>query len=98
MDDLQSLVERNVSSREAEARQVEGILRSELARFDGWLAAQDVTPTIAALRERADEVVERVLAENDAALGGPHRGRPRAPADRGRGRSRRACCTSRPCA
>jgi glutamyl-tRNA reductase len=27
--------------------------------------AQDVTPTIAALRERADEVVERVLAENE---------------------------------
>ena len=65
MDDLQSLVERNVSSRAAEARQAEGILRSELGRFDGWLAAQDVTPTIAALRERADEVVERVLAEND---------------------------------
>ena len=65
MDDLQSLVERNVSSRAAEARQAEGILRSELGRFDGWLAAQDVTPTIAALRARADEVVERVLAEND---------------------------------
>lgn len=65
MDDLQSLVERNVSSRAAEAHQAERILRSELGRFDGWLAAQDVTPTIAALRERADEVVERVLAEND---------------------------------
>ncbi len=65
MDDLQALVERNVSGREAEARRVEGILRGELARFDGWLATQDVTPTIAALRERADEVVERVLAENE---------------------------------
>ncbi|HEY8000811.1 MAG TPA: glutamyl-tRNA reductase [Solirubrobacterales bacterium] len=64
MDDLQALVERNVSSREGEARNVEGILRAELARFDRWLAAQDVTPTIAALRERADEVVERVLDEN----------------------------------
>jgi glutamyl-tRNA reductase len=65
MDDLQALVERNVSGREAEARRVEGILRGELARFDSWLTAQDVTPTIAALRERADEVVERVLAENE---------------------------------
>jgi glutamyl-tRNA reductase len=65
MDDLQALVERNVSSREGEARNVEGILRAELARFDRWLAAQDVTPTIAALRERADEVVERVLDENE---------------------------------
>jgi glutamyl-tRNA reductase len=65
MDDLQALVERNVSGREAEARRAEGILRSELVRFDRWLAAQDVTPTIAALRARADEVVDRVLDEND---------------------------------
>ena len=39
MDDLQSLVERNVSGREAEARRVEGILRSELARFDALARA-----------------------------------------------------------
>jgi glutamyl-tRNA reductase len=65
MDDLQALVERNASGREAEARRVEGILRAELGRFDAWMNAQDVTPTIAALRARADEVVERVLAEND---------------------------------
>jgi glutamyl-tRNA reductase len=65
MDDLQALVERNVSGREGEARHVEGILRAELARFDRWLTAQDVTPTIAALRARADEVVERVLEENE---------------------------------
>jgi glutamyl-tRNA reductase len=65
MDDLQSLVERNVSGREAEARRAEAVLRSELGRFDRWLGAQDVTPTVAALRERADDVVERVLAENE---------------------------------
>ena len=65
MDDLQSLVERNLSGREAEARRVEGILRSELAGFDSWVAAQDVTPTIAALHARADEVVSRVLEENE---------------------------------
>jgi glutamyl-tRNA reductase len=65
MDDLQALVERNLSGREAEARRAEGILRVEQARFDRWLAAQDVTATVAALRARADEVVERVLAENE---------------------------------
>jgi glutamyl-tRNA reductase len=65
MDDLQSLAERNVSAREAEARHVEGILRTEHARFDDWLAAQDTTATLAALRQRADEVVERVLDENE---------------------------------
>jgi glutamyl-tRNA reductase len=65
MDDLQSLVERNLSGREGEARRADAILRAELGRFDRWLAAQDVTPTIGALRERADDVVERVLSENE---------------------------------
>jgi len=65
MDDLQSLVERNVSGREAEARRAESVLRAELARFERWLASQEVVPTVAALRERAGEIVERVLAENE---------------------------------
>jgi len=65
MDDLQALVERNVSGREADAHSADGILAAEEARFDRWLTVQDVTPTIAALRARAEEVVSRVLAEND---------------------------------
>jgi glutamyl-tRNA reductase len=65
MDDLQTLVERNASGREAEARRAESVLRSELGRFEGWLASQDVTPTVASLRERATEIVDRVLAENE---------------------------------
>jgi glutamyl-tRNA reductase len=65
MDDLQVLVERNASGREAEARRAESVLRGELAGFERWLGAQDVVPTVAALRERAGEIVERVLAENE---------------------------------
>jgi len=65
MDDLQSLVERNTSSRRSEATRAEKILRAELARFGEWLEAQEVTPTVAALRKRAEEVVERTLAENE---------------------------------
>jgi glutamyl-tRNA reductase len=65
MDDLQVLVERNASGREAEGRRAESVLRSELGRFERWLAAQDVTPTVASLRERASEIVDRVLAENE---------------------------------
>lgn len=65
MDDLQSLVERNASGRESEARRAEAILRSEHARLERWMAAQEVTPTVAALRERAEEVVDLVLAENE---------------------------------
>jgi glutamyl-tRNA reductase len=66
MDDLQALVERNASGREAEARRADGVLRSELSRFERWLATQDVASTIAALRSRGDEVVGRVLAENES--------------------------------
>jgi glutamyl-tRNA reductase len=65
MDDLQRLVERNASGREAEAKRAEVVLRAELGRFERWLATQDVTPTISALRARGDEIVERVLAENE---------------------------------
>ncbi len=66
MDDLQALVERNASGREAEAQRVQTLLRAELGRFERWMATQDAVPTVAALRRRADEVVDRVLAENEA--------------------------------
>jgi glutamyl-tRNA reductase len=65
MDDLQTQVERNASGREAEGRRAESILRTELASFERWRASQDVVPTIAALRARADEITASVLAEND---------------------------------
>jgi glutamyl-tRNA reductase len=65
IDDVQQIVERNASGREAEARRAEKIIDAELDRFERWLASLEVVPTIAALRERADEVVRRVLAEND---------------------------------
>jgi len=65
MDDLQALVERNASGRGAEARRAQSILRGELGGFERWLGSQDVAPTVAALRARADEIVSRVLAENE---------------------------------
>jgi glutamyl-tRNA reductase len=66
VDDVQAIVERNASGREAEARRAQGILDSELSRFERWLAAQEVTPTVAALRERSDAIVAQVLAENES--------------------------------
>jgi len=64
VDEVQAIVERNASGREAEARRAGGILDSELSRFERWLGAQEVMPTVAALRERADAIVSQVLAEN----------------------------------
>jgi glutamyl-tRNA reductase len=64
VDEVQAIVERNASGREAEARRAGAILDSELSRFERWLGAQEVMPTVAALRERADAIVSQVLAEN----------------------------------
>jgi glutamyl-tRNA reductase len=65
MDDLQREVARNLSGREAEVVRVRTIIEQEVERFGDWLGSLDVVPTIAALRERAEEIVERVLRENE---------------------------------
>jgi len=66
IDDVQQIAERNASGREAEAKRAELIIEAELDRFDRWLASLEVVPTITALRERGDEVVSRVMAENES--------------------------------
>jgi glutamyl-tRNA reductase len=65
IDDVQKIVERNASGREAESRRAELLIEGELDRFERWLASLEVVPTITALRERGDEIVRRVLAENE---------------------------------
>ena len=69
IDDVQQIVERNASGREAEAKRADPIIEAELDRFERWLASLEVVPTIAALRERGDEVVRRVMAENETRWG-----------------------------
>jgi glutamyl-tRNA reductase len=64
MDDLQLQVSRNLGTREAEARRARVVVREEVDRFAAWRASLDVVPTIAALRERGDNIVEEVLREN----------------------------------
>jgi glutamyl-tRNA reductase len=64
VDEVQAIVERNASGREAEARRASGILDSELSRFERWLGSQEVMPTVVALRERAGAIVSQILAEN----------------------------------
>jgi glutamyl-tRNA reductase len=65
IDDLQRMVERNLSGREAETRRAEALLERELERFERWLGTLDVVPTIAALHGRGEAVARQVLAEND---------------------------------
>ncbi|HZI92512.1 MAG TPA: glutamyl-tRNA reductase [Thermoleophilaceae bacterium] len=65
MDDLQRAVAQRRDVREAEAARARVVVDEELERFDRWLASLDVVPTIAALRERGEQIVETVLAENE---------------------------------
>jgi|tagenome__1003787_1003787.scaffolds.fasta_scaffold20989297_5 glutamyl-tRNA reductase len=65
MDDLQREVARNLSGREAESGRARAIVEQEVERFGDWLGSLDVVPTVAALRARGEEIVERVLRENE---------------------------------
>ncbi len=65
MDDLQREVARNLSGREAEVVRVRAIIEQEVERFGDWLGSLDVVPTIAALRKRGEQIIERVLRENE---------------------------------
>ncbi len=64
IDDLQRVVERNLSGRDADARRAEALVEHELERFERWLATLDVVPTIAALHGHGQAVAKQVLAEN----------------------------------
>jgi len=64
MDDLQTAVAHTISVREAEALRAESIVEEEISRFAQWLGSLAVQPTIRALRDLGDGIVEQVLAEN----------------------------------
>jgi glutamyl-tRNA reductase len=66
IDDLQSVVERNLSTRESEVPRAQELIEEEIHRFARWLGQLDTLPTVSALHRHADELVEQVLAENAA--------------------------------
>jgi glutamyl-tRNA reductase len=65
MDDLQRQVARNMSVREAEASRARTIVEEEAQRYESWLATLEVVPTISALRQRGESIVDAVLRENE---------------------------------
>jgi glutamyl-tRNA reductase len=64
IDDLQAVVARNLNTRESEIPDAEQIVEEEIRRFAGWLGQLEALPTVSALREHGEAVVQRVLAEN----------------------------------
>jgi glutamyl-tRNA reductase len=64
IDDLQAVVARNISTREGELPRAEEIVEEEIHRFARWLGQLETLPTVSALREHGNGLVEQVLAEN----------------------------------
>jgi len=64
IDDLQAAVTHNLSSRAADVPAAEAIVEDEIQRFANWLGAVDVRPTVAALHERGESILQCVLEEN----------------------------------
>jgi glutamyl-tRNA reductase len=64
IDDLQAVVAQNLDTRNSEVPRAREILEEEIQRFARWLGQLDALPTVAALREHGNALVEQVLAEN----------------------------------
>ena len=64
IDDLQAVVARNLNTRADEAPRALEIVEEEIQRFARWLGQLDALPTVSALREHGNVLVEQVLAEN----------------------------------
>ena len=61
MDDLQSIVNENLSRRATEVQRAEGIVREEVARFSTWMQSREVLPTVIALRSRFEAIRQSEL-------------------------------------
>jgi glutamyl-tRNA reductase len=64
IDDLQAVVRRNLGARKEIVPQAEEIVEDEIRRFARWLGQLETLPTVTALREHGNALVERILAEN----------------------------------
>jgi len=67
IDDIRAICDANRATRAAEVAGAEALVADEVAKFMEWWAAQEVVPTIRALRERAETIrqaeIERTLAK-----------------------------------
>jgi glutamyl-tRNA reductase len=64
LNDLTSVVESNVERRRAELPRAEIIIADELAKFSAWCSLLPVTPVIAELKRRGDEIARAELEKN----------------------------------
>ncbi len=65
VDDLQGVVDSNISERKKEAEKAEAIIAEEIESFQRWMSSLDSVPTVVALRNKAEtikkEELERII-------------------------------------
>jgi glutamyl-tRNA reductase len=69
IDDLQTIVQENLSRRSSEVERAEAIVNEELVKFAAWQRSRGAVPTIVALRERFDRIRRSELNRLDGKLG-----------------------------
>jgi len=70
VDDLQAIVQENISRRSAEIQRAEDIVAEEVGRFMAWRRSRTVVPTVVALRQRFDAIRKSELQRLDSKLAG----------------------------
>jgi glutamyl-tRNA reductase len=69
IDDLQSIVEENLSRRAAEVERAESIVNEEVTKFMAWQRSRSAVPTIVALRQRFEAIRVSELQRLESKLG-----------------------------
>ncbi len=70
IDDLQAIVQENLSRRAAEVVRAQDIVTDEVRKFESWLTARVAIPTVVALRQRFDAIRRSELERLQPKLAG----------------------------
>jgi glutamyl-tRNA reductase len=70
IDDLQAVVQENLSKRSTEAAQAEHIVTDEVSRFIAWMNSRGAVPTVVALRQRFEAIRQSELRRLEPKLAG----------------------------
>jgi len=69
VDDLQTIVQENLSRRGAEIERAEAIVTEEVTKFTAWQRSRATIPTVVALRQRFDAIRRSELQRLEGKLG-----------------------------
>ena len=69
IDDLQGIVEENLSRRAAEVEHAESIVNEEVTKFMAWQRSRSAVPTVVALRQRFESIRRSELQRLEGKLG-----------------------------